>query len=144
GSILLDGSRIERLPPHRRYARGVARTFQIPRPFRRMSVLENLLLARPAQRGERLGAVFWSPGRITAAERHAAERALVVLGELGLEGAAASPAGELSGGQLKLLELARALMAAPRVLLLDEPCAGVNPAGIAALSEAILRLRDRG
>ena len=144
GSILLDGSRIERLPPHRRYACGVARTFQIPRPFRRMSVLENLLLARPAQRGERLAAVFWSPGRITAAERHATGRALAVLGELGLEGMASSPAGELSGGQLKLLELGRALMAAPRVLLLDEPCAGVNPAGIAALSEAILRLRDGG
>ena len=144
GTIRLHGSRIDRLPPHRRYARGVARTFQIPRPFRRMSVLENLLLARPAQQGERLGAVFWSPRRVATAERHATERALAVLGELGLQHAASSPAGELSGGQLKLLELGRALMAAPQVLLLDEPCAGVNPVGIAALSEAILRLRDSG
>jgi branched-chain amino acid transport system ATP-binding protein len=144
GAILLDGRRIDRLPPHRRYARGVARTFQIPRPFRRMSVLENLLLARPAQEGERLGAVFWAPRRIAAAERRAREHAFALLGELGLKDTAASPAGELSGGQHKLLELARALMASPRVLLLDEPCAGVNPVGIAALSDAILRLRDDG
>ncbi len=81
GAILLDGQRIEGLPPHRRFALGVARTFQIPRPFRRMSVLENLLLARPGQEGERLGLVFWR-GRIAAAERKATERALALLSEL--------------------------------------------------------------
>ena len=143
GAILLEGRRIERLPPHRRYALGVARTFQVPRPFRRMTTLENLLLARPGQEGERLRMVF-RRGRIAAAERREAQRALALLGGVGLEAAAAMPAGELSGGQQKLLEFARALMAAPRVLLLDEPCAGVNPAGIEVLSEAIVRLRTDG
>lgn len=144
GRILLDGRRIDALPAHRRYTLGVARTFQIPRPFRRLSVLENLLLARPAQAGERIVAVVSRPRAIRAAERAAKERARTVLAQLRLADAAHLPAGSLSGGQQKLLELGRALMAAPRVLLLDEPCAGVNPAGIEFLSETVARLRAGG
>jgi ABC-type branched-subunit amino acid transport system ATPase component len=144
GRISLHGRRIDTLPAHRRHALGIARTFQILRPFRRLSVLENLLLARPAQSGERLAAVLWRPRAIRAAECASMERAHTVLAELRLADAARMPAGSLSGGQQKLLELGRALMAEPRVLLLDEPCAGVNPAGIEFLSETIARLRNGG
>jgi branched-chain amino acid transport system ATP-binding protein len=144
GRISLDGQRIDALPAHRRQALGVARTFQIPRPFRRLSVLENLLLARPAQPGERIVSALSRPRAIAAAERAAAERARALLADLRLADAAHIPAGSLSGGQQKLLELGRALMAEPRVLLLDEPCAGVNPAGIEFLSETIARLRGGG
>jgi branched-chain amino acid transport system ATP-binding protein len=144
GEILLDGKRVDGLPAHRLHALGLARTFQIPRPFRRLTVLENLLLARPGQAGESLGAALWQHGRVGAAERVAAGRARGLLGDLRLASLAQAPAGELSGGQHKLLELARALMAEPRVLLLDEPCAGVNSDGISFLSETIFRLRDAG
>jgi len=109
-----------------------------------MSVLENLLLTRTAQEGERFGRLFLPRGPIVAAERRAAGAAMELLRELGLEQAASMPAGELSGGQQKLMEIARALMAAPRVLLLDEPCAGVNPAGIEVLSDLVTRQRDGG
>jgi len=144
GQILLDGHRIDGLPAHRLHALGLVRTFQLPRPFRRLTVLENLLLARPGQDGEHLGAALWQRTRITAAERAAAERARALLGDLRLAGHADLPAGELSGGQQKLLDLARALMSAPRVLVLDEPCAGLNPVGIEFLSQTITRLRDDG
>jgi branched-chain amino acid transport system ATP-binding protein len=144
GQILLDGQRVDGLPAHRLHTLGLARTFQIPRPFRRLTVLENLLLARPGQSGERLATVLWQPSRVAAAERAATERARALLDDLRLGGHADAPAGELSGGQQKLLELARALMAAPRVLVLDEPCAGVNPIGIEFLSETIFRLRSEG
>ena len=144
GQILLDGRNVEALPAHRLHALGLARTFQIPRPFRRLTVLENLLLARPAQSGERLTNVLWQRAAIAAAERAATVRAHALLDDLRLGDLAHAPAGELSGGQHKLLELARALMAAPRVLVLDEPCAGVNPAGIEFLSETIFRLRNDG
>ena len=144
GKILLDGQRVDGLPAHRLHALGLARTFQIPRPFRRLTVLENLLLARPDQVGERLGMVLWQRNRIAAAERTAMERARALLGDLRLGRLAGAPAGDLSGGQQKLLELARALMAAPRVLVLDEPCAGLNPDGIEFLSETIVRLRNDG
>jgi branched-chain amino acid transport system ATP-binding protein len=144
GQILLDGQRIDGLPAHRLHALGLARTFQIPRPFRRLTVLENLLLARPGQTGERLGTALWQRTRIAAAECAAAELARALLGDLRLARHADAPAGELSGGQQKLLELARALMAAPRVLVLDEPCAGLNPSGVEFLSETITRLRNDG
>jgi len=144
GEILLAGARVDGLPAHRLHAIGVARTFQVPRPFRRLTVLENLLVARRAQQGERLGMALWRPGRVAAAERAAADRARALLGELRLAPLAHAPAGELSGGQQKLLELGRALMGAPRVLVLDEPCAGLNPAGIAFLSDTIARLHGDG
>ncbi len=144
GEILLDGQHVENLPAHRLHALGLARTFQIPRPFRRLTVLENLLLARPGQSGERLATVLWQRARIAAAERTAAERAHALLEDLRLGEHAYTAAGDLSGGQHKLLDLGRALMSAPRVLVLDEPCAGVNPVGIDFLSETIFRLRNDG
>ena len=125
GSITLAGDRIDRLPAHERFARGLVRTFQLPRPFRRLTVVQNLLLAA----GDRAD----GPAR-----------AHDLLRELGLAPAAARPAGELSGGQHKLLDLARALMSEPRVLLLDEPCAGVTPTLIDVMSRALDRLRAAG
>jgi branched-chain amino acid transport system ATP-binding protein len=142
GKIMLDGRRIDGMPAHRLHALGLARTFQIPRPFRRLTVLENLLLAWPGQVGERLGMVLWKRHGIAADEQAATVRARALLDGLRLARHADLPAGDLSGGQQKLLELARALMAGPRVLVLDEPCAGLNPEAIDFLSETILRLRN--
>src|SRR5580704_16408373 len=102
GTILLDGHRVEGLPAHRLHALGMARTFQIPRPFRRLTVLENLLLACPAQPGEGLAAAVWRPARVAASERAAEGQARALLADLRLAGLADAPAGELSGGQHKL------------------------------------------
>lgn len=113
GRILLDGESLSGLPPFEIARRRMGRTFQVPRPFRRMSVLENLLvpgLARPAR---------WP---------RALAMAMEALDLLGLARLAHEQARALSGGQLKLLELARLLMLEPAILILDEPFAGVHPA----------------
>src|SRR5579875_722120 len=127
GRVLLDGEDITGLPAFRRARRGLVRTFQLASEFKRLTVLENLLSAIPDQRGETLlGAVrgrrFWG-----AQEREAIERAQAMLERFGLLGIADRYAGDLSGGQRRLVEIMRALMAQPRVLLLDEPMAGVHP-----------------
>ncbi|MBU6497565.1 MAG: ABC transporter ATP-binding protein [Rhodospirillales bacterium] len=144
GTIELDGARIDHLPAHRRVARGLVRTFQIPRPFRRLTVRENLLVASPARPAGWLGGALSVRPRATADTAEAAARAEGLLRDIGLAGHADRPAGELSGGQHKLLDIARALMAAPRVLLLDEPCAGVAPALLEVLSAMLGRLRTQG
>jgi branched-chain amino acid transport system ATP-binding protein len=122
GSVVFDGHRIDRLPAHRRCALGLGRTFQIPRPFRRLTVRENLLLAGDRQ----------------------AARADSLLRDIGLADHAGCPAGELSGGQHKLLDIARALMTEPSLLLLDEPCAGVAPALVGVLDGFLASLRRGG
>ncbi|MFN6979754.1 MAG: ABC transporter ATP-binding protein, partial [Gemmobacter sp.] len=118
--------------------------FQIPRPFRRMSVLENVLLAPAGQTGETvLGALFRR--RATAAEEaRLRDRAQGILEFMTLGPLADHPAGKLSGGQTKLLELARALMGDPAVILLDEPAAGVNPSLTRILIERIEAINARG
>jgi ABC-type branched-subunit amino acid transport system ATPase component len=139
GRVLLDGRRIDRRPPHRVARAGLVRTFQTPRTLARMTVLENVLLAAPRHPGERLlGAVA---GR--AREREARSAAGELLGLVRLGPLADDLAGTLSGGQRKLLELARALMAEPRILLLDEPMAGVSPTLRLELLAHILELRNR-
>lgn len=137
GEILLEGRRVDGLPAHRLQGHGMTRTFQIPRPFRRLTVLENLLLAEPGD--SLVGAL--RRRQIPAATAERAER---LLRQVKLDLHRDAPAGELSGGQHKLLELARALMAEPRVILLDEPCAGLHPEMIDFLSETITRLHDEG
>lgn len=126
GSILLDGEEISSLPVKTVFDRGVVRAFQIPRLFNGMSVLENVLAAARNQPGERLGSVL-AGGRWKVTERALAERAHELLEFLNLGHVARNRATDLSGGQMKLLELARCLMADPQVLLLDEPAAGVVP-----------------
>ncbi len=144
GAIRFAGARIDGLGPDAVFARGLARTFQIPRPFAEMTVLENLMLAAPRQSGER----FWAPvlrgARVRAEEAALVERARDILAFTTLERVAGEAAGRLSGGQQKLLELARVLMGDPRMILLDEPAAGVNPSLTRVLIEKIEALNARG
>jgi branched-chain amino acid transport system ATP-binding protein len=144
GRIALGEHRLDGQPPHRVLRAGVARTFQIPRPFAAMTVLENLMLAGQDQPGERWWTNWLRPGRVAAAERALRARACELLDFVGLGGLIGAPARVLSGGQRKLLELARALMTGPRLLLLDEPAAGVHPAMVDAIAERIVALHRQG
>ena len=125
GQVLLAGEDITGRRPEHITAAGLVRSFQIPRAIQRLSVLENLLLYAPEQPGEGMLAALFGRGR--AREQAATAQAMTILQRLGLAGHAAAPASALSGGQKKLLEIGRTLMARPRMLLLDEPAAGVNP-----------------
>jgi ABC-type branched-subunit amino acid transport system ATPase component len=141
GRILLGGRRIDRSKPHTIAGAGLVRTFQTPRALTRMTVLENVLVAAPRNPGEHLGRML-AP-RARRREREARARALDLLELVRLDGYAGSLAGTLSGGQRKLLDLVRALMVEPTILLLDEPMAGVTPALRVELLEHILQLRTR-
>lgn len=144
GTVHLAGRDVTGLPPHRLAGRGLGRTFQIPRAFLRMTVWENLLFAGTHHPGEH----FWSGVLASPAsrrrERSVADKAGEVLAHLEIEHVADLPAGSLSGGQRKLLELARVLMLDPEVLLLDEPFAGVAPALTAKIAGKLVQLRDAG
>lgn len=144
GSIFLNGEDVTGLRPEALFGRGLARTFQIPRPFRRMSVFENVLLAPPGQRGESLFGAIFNPGRVRSQEEELKEKALEILDFMTLLPLADQPAGKISGGQMKLLELARALMGDPTVILLDEPAAGVNPSLTRILIDRVEELNRRG
>jgi branched-chain amino acid transport system ATP-binding protein len=145
GRIVFRGDDITGLPPHQVFRRGICRTFQIPREFKDLTVLENLLVVPPDQVGERLWAPWLVPGRIRQEEARLREQAERVLEQVGLTRVAGDPAWTLSGGQKKLLELARALMAEPALLMLDEPGAGVNPTQMKELTRYIQWLAsDRG
>ena len=141
GEVLLDGRRIDRRAPHRIARAGLVRTFQTPRALTRMTVLENVALAAPRHRGEVLGGSLSRSAR--RHERAVRARATELLELVRLDGHAGALAGTLSGGQRKLLDLVRALMAEPRILLLDEPMAGVSPALRVELLEHVLALRER-
>ncbi|HEV3177085.1 MAG TPA: ABC transporter ATP-binding protein [Stellaceae bacterium] len=144
GSVTFEGERIDGRPPHAIFAAGIARTFQIPRPFAAMTVLENLMMAPRRQSGERFWKNWLEPRHIIAEERTLRERARALLTFVGLEMLANEPARVLSGGQRKLLEFARVLMAEPKLILLDEPGAGINPALLATLIEKISAVRKSG
>ena len=144
GTIRFAGCDISRAPPHRRLALGLGRTFQIPRPFAAMTVLENVLLAAQRQSGERPFANWLTPSTVAAEERRAISRAREIIDFLALTRLASAPAATLSGGQRKLLELARVLMAEPRLVLLDEPAAGVNPTLLETIIDRIHDLHARG
>jgi branched-chain amino acid transport system ATP-binding protein len=145
GEVSLAGEDVLGLPAYAVARRGMVRTFQITRALAAMPVLDNMMLAAPDQPGERLVGVLFRPGAVRRREHEVRERAMELLGVFGLRDLAGDYAGTLSGGQRKLLELARALMAEPRLLLLDEPMAGINPTLGARLLEHIQRLRrERG
>jgi branched-chain amino acid transport system ATP-binding protein len=127
GQILSDGRRISGLPPHEVFRRGIVRTFQIPRELKRMTVIENLMLVPGQQAGERIWGTWVLPWRVSRQERDIEAQAVEVLRFVNLLHLRDEYAGNLSSGQKKLLELARTLMAEPRLVLLDEPGAGVNP-----------------
>jgi ABC-type branched-subunit amino acid transport system ATPase component len=144
GEIWFKGVRIGGLPAHRIAKLGIARTFQVPRELRHMSVLENLMLAPAFQTGERLVAALFNRREVTVQERWISHRAYDVLKTVGLVDDARRMAVELSAGQKKLLELARTLMVSPTLVLLDEPGAGVNPRLLKSLIEVIRMLHKQG
>ena len=144
GRILFRGDRIDGKSPDQVFAAGLARTFQIPRPFPQMTVLENLMLSAPQQAGEAFWTPLLRPGLVASQERRILEKAREVLMFTTLDHLADEAAGRLSGGQQKLLELARVLMGDPTMILLDEPAAGVNPALVELLIEKIEALNARG
>ena len=146
GSIYLYGEEITGLPPYATAERGVVRTFQIARELEEMTVLENMMLAPKNQQGESLwrSILPGSRKRINDQERDLRERAWNTLEFFEIDHLAEEYAGNLSGGQRKLLEMARALLTDPDILLLDEPFAGVNPVLEGKLLERIHELKDQG
>ena len=139
-----DGFELSGLPAVKIVRAGVRRTFQQLKVFPRLSVLENLLTSAQAAPGYSALAEALQLGRTRRHERAMRERASKVLAEIRLTDQAAAPASALSYGQKKLLELGMALMAEPKLLLLDEPVAGVNPALIDELKEELQRMPGRG
>jgi branched-chain amino acid transport system ATP-binding protein len=127
GRVLFRGADITGLKPYEVFRRRICRTFQIPREFKDLTVLDNLMVVPTGQLGERLWTPWLLPGRVAREERAIRNRAREVLELTGLRELESAPASTLSGGQKKLLELARTMMADPELLLLDEPGAGVNP-----------------
>ena len=144
GEIRFDGERIDHLPHYRIFSRGLVRTFQIPRPFGEMSVLENMMLVPKNQMGEHFWNTWLRPSAVRAEERRNRDKARDILDFVGLTRLANEPARVLSGGQQKLLEIGRALMSDPKMLLLDEPGAGVNPTLLGEIAERIVALNQRG
>ncbi len=144
GQVFLNGEDVSGLPAYRRARKGLIRTFQLASEFKRLTVLENLVTAVPDQRGETfrgalMGRRFWG-----AQDRAAIERAQDMLERFGLLALADRYAGDLSGGQRRLVEIMRSLMAQPEVLLLDEPMAGVHPRLAHQLGMALVRLCEDG
>ena len=145
GRILLEGTDITGYQPHQLFAQGLLRTFQIAHEFASMSVKENLMLVAAQQSGERLWHAWFNPQRVAQEERQIAEKAEEVMAFLQISHVAQERAGNLSGGQKKLLELGRTMMVDAKVVLLDEVGAGVNRSLLASIGDAILRLnRERG
>jgi branched-chain amino acid transport system ATP-binding protein len=142
GTITFDGTEITGMAPHRIARRRLIRTFQIPQELSSLTVLENLVLAYPQQAGERLWDSWFRPGRVARDEDAAVVKANEMLDLVALTELTYDRAGTLSGGQRKLLELARALMADPVLILLDEPGAGVNPTLVRRLVEYIRTIQQ--
>ena len=142
GCWTFEGRSLERLAPHRVARRGVVRTFQLTKALAKLTVLDNMRLGATGQSGESfLGALFTAWGR---QEKANTEKARELLARFRLDAKADDLAGSLSGGQRKLLEMARALMMDPIVMMLDEPMAGVNPALTQSLLGHVKSLRDDG
>jgi branched-chain amino acid transport system ATP-binding protein len=144
GSIVFDGHDVTHLPAYRRARSGLVRTFQLPSEFGQLTVLENLLVAAPNNRGESmlgalLGRRFWGSD-----EQLLVDRARRLLARLGMAAKESEYAANLSGGQKRLLEIMRALMLGPRLLLLDEPMAGVHPSIVGEIATYLEALREEG
>lgn len=142
GSVKFQGKDITAVAPHRIFHSGICRTFQITREFKEMTVLENLMLVPANQLGERVFAPWFLNGKVRQQEQEVYEKALEVIELVNLKHLTDEYAGNLSGGQRKLVEIARALMSDPKMILLDEPGAGVNPTLMKKLIEFIRTLRD--
>jgi ABC-type branched-subunit amino acid transport system ATPase component/ABC-type branched-subunit amino acid transport system permease subunit len=144
GSISFGGRDVSHLPAHRRARLGIVRTFQLPREFRALTTIENLLVAAPRQRGESVAGVVAGRWLWRRDEDALIERAHGLLTLFGMAAQADQRAGRLSGGQKRMLEVMRALMTGPRLLLLDEPMAGLAPALAERVEEACRELAVGG
>lgn len=143
GLVYFHDNCISNLAPHQIYAKGLVNAFQVPRPFQRLSVLDNMLVAARGHEGDSLLRSLFLRKSWQKQEVELADRAMEILELLELSHLAFSPAGELSGGQRKLLEIGRGLMASPTLLLLDEPASGVNPNLGRRIFERIETLRQK-
>ncbi|MDE2334507.1 MAG: ABC transporter ATP-binding protein [Rhodospirillales bacterium] len=145
GRVLMDGEDITGLSPHELFARGLLRTFQIAREFRSMTVRENLMMVPGGQKGESLWNTWFRRREIARDERALAKKADEVLEFLTISHLADHKAGQLSGGQKKLLELGRTMMVEAKIVFLDEVGAGVNRTLLNTIGDAIVRLnKERG
>jgi branched-chain amino acid transport system permease protein len=144
GRILFEDQDITRLPAFQRAQRGLVRTFQLSSEFPRLTVLENLLVAAPGHRGDSLPGALRGKRYWWADEVQLVEQARELLDRFRMRTAESQYAGDLSGGQKRLVEIMRALMLRPRVLLLDEPMAGVHPSVVGEIASFLERLRDDG
>ncbi len=144
GAISLSGQPIGRLPPYRRTALGIARTFQNIRMFQDMSVLENVMTGRHVRTAGGAASILLRAAPFRRAEREAAAKASELLSLVGLAGTELRRAGDLSYGDRRRVEIARALASDPKIVLMDEPAAGMNPAETRALTVLLQTLKARG
>lgn len=145
GKVFLDGADITGLPPHELFHRGLLRTFQIAHEFSTLSVRENLMMVPPEQPGETLWEAWFHPGRVRSREAEIRQKADEVIEFLEISHVADEMAGNLSGGQKKLLELGRTMMVDAKIVFLDEVGAGVNRTLLKTIGTAIQRLNtERG
>jgi branched-chain amino acid transport system ATP-binding protein len=144
GSIVFDGVDITRLAPYARARRGLVRTFQLPSEFARLTVLENLLVAAPDNRGDSLLGALLGKRYWKADEERLVVRARTLLKRFGMTAKESDYAGTMSGGQKRLIEIMRALMLRPRCLLLDEPMSGVHPRVVEEIQHYLQDLRAEG
>lgn len=144
GTVEFGGIDVTRLPSYRRARLGMSRTFQMNGEFSKLTVLENLLVAAPEHPGEKVRSIFSLRRSWHRQEQRLVAEARELLERFGIASHEDAYASELSGGQRRLMELARALMAHPRLLLLDEPMAGVSPLMRDRLAGHLLEVADRG
>ncbi|MAV47893.1 MAG: ABC transporter ATP-binding protein [Alphaproteobacteria bacterium TMED89] len=145
GKILLDGEDITGLQPHELYEKGLMRTFQLAHEFSTLTVTDNLMMVPGDQAGEGLMSAWFQRGKIREQEQEILARAKDVIDFLNLNQVADELAGNLSGGQKKLLELGRTMMVDAKIVLLDEVGAGVNRTLLKDIGDAIIRLnKERG
>ncbi len=140
GRIVFDGQDVAGMPPHDLFHRGLLRTFQIAREFSNLTTVENLMMVPPGQPGETLLDVWLKPGAVRRVERNVRQKAVEVIDFLGLNAVRNELAGNLSGGQKKLLELGRTMMVDAKAVLLDEVAAGVNRTLLKDLAGNIQRM----
>ncbi|MFZ1725431.1 MAG: ABC transporter ATP-binding protein [Albidovulum sp.] len=145
GTVIMDGEDITGLPPHDLFHKGLLRTFQIAHEFSSMTVRENLMMVPAAQSGETLWNTWFHRGRIRDEEANLSKKSDEVLDFLTISHLADERAGNLSGGQKKLLELGRTMMVEAKIVFLDEVGAGVNRTLLNTIGDAIVRLnKERG
>lgn len=142
-SIVFDGDDITDWEPHEIARHGVARTFQLLRIFSGMSVLENLLIGHHGLIRYNTASAVIGSRRVWAEERRVREEMMELLAFIGLADYADMPAGELSGGQRRLLALGRAMAMRPKLLMLDEPAAGLSPVNVEIVLDTVLALKNR-